>query len=337
LSQGTATYTYSENGELLTKTDGGQTTYNYDVLGNLTSVTLPDATLIEYIIDAWNRRIGKKVNGTLERAWLYKDGLHPVAELNGSGAVVSRFVYSSKNNIPDFIIKGGVTYRIISDNLGSPRLVVDTTTGIVAQTMDFDELGNLIADTSPEFQPFGFAGGLYDSDTGLVRFGARDYDPETGRWTNKDPIRFAGGDTNLYGYVLNDPINLVDLSGLLNRVKLGVGVFNLGNAVRLTVQGVGLTAAGLVVSIVGGPVPATPLFATAFLKFNSARTTAIRASKQLGESINEDFCEESLKNLLGLFPFGDKFDDDDEPSPFEADLLGNTSILDISGELLSIF
>src|SRR5690606_36494049 len=62
--------------------------------------------------------------------------------------------------------------------------------------------------------PFGFAGGIYDRDTGLIRFGMRDYDPETGRWTSKDPILFAGGDTNLYGYVMNDPINFVDPTGL---------------------------------------------------------------------------------------------------------------------------
>ena len=47
-----------------------------------------------------------------------------------------------------------------------------------------------------------------------MRFGARDYDPRVGRWTAKDPIRFAGGDANLYGYVLGDPVNLVDPSGL---------------------------------------------------------------------------------------------------------------------------
>jgi RHS repeat-associated protein len=63
------------------------------------------------------------------------------------------------------------------------------------------------------FQPFGFAGGLYDADTGLVRFGARDYDAYTGRWTSKDPILFAGGDTNLYVYVGNDPVNEVDVDG----------------------------------------------------------------------------------------------------------------------------
>ncbi|MBU1388574.1 MAG: RHS repeat-associated core domain-containing protein, partial [Proteobacteria bacterium] len=61
----------------------------------------------------------------------------------------------------------------------------------------------------------GFAGGLYDADTGLVRFGYRDYDPDTGRWTAKDPIGFSGGDTDLYGYVLNDPVNFVDPEGLI--------------------------------------------------------------------------------------------------------------------------
>lgn len=48
----------------------------------------------------------------------------------------------------------------------------------------------------------------------VYRFGARDYDPLVGRWASKDPIRFAAGDSNLYGYVMQDPINLVDPSGL---------------------------------------------------------------------------------------------------------------------------
>jgi hypothetical protein len=47
-----------------------------------------------------------------------------------------------------------------------------------------------------------------------VRFGARDYDPDMGRWTNKDPIGFAGGDTNVYAYVGSDPVNDLDPTGL---------------------------------------------------------------------------------------------------------------------------
>ena len=76
-------------------------------------------------------------------------------------------------------------------------------------------LGNIITDTNPAFEvPFGFAGGLYDRDTELVRFGFRDYDPDIGRWTAKDPLFFVGGDTDIYGYVLNDPTNLIDPLGL---------------------------------------------------------------------------------------------------------------------------
>jgi RHS repeat-associated protein len=215
LSYGGTTYTYTANGELQSRTVKGQTTqYTYDVLGNLLRVDLPEGTQIDYIIDGENRRLGKKVNGTLAQGFLYQDQLEPVAELDGSGNVVARFVYGCKQNVPDYLLKGGVTYRILSDHLGSPRLVVDTTTGAIVQRMDYDEFGNVILDTNPGFQPFGFAGGIYDQHTKLVRFGARDYDAETGRWTAKDPIRFRGGLSNLYGYVLNDPVNFTDPSGL---------------------------------------------------------------------------------------------------------------------------
>ncbi len=209
-----ATYTYTGSGQLLTKTIGGQpTTYQYDALGNLVSVALPDETVIEYVVDGRSRRIGKKVNGVLVQGFLYQNRLKVVAELDGDNTVVSRFVYASQGVVPDFMIRDSHTYRILSDLRGSPRLVVEASTGTVAQRMDYDEFGNVIQDTNPGFQPFGFAGGLYDSDTRLVRFGARDYDAEAGRWTAKDPSGFATGDTNLYRYVRNDPINLFDRSG----------------------------------------------------------------------------------------------------------------------------
>src|SRR5207249_8685665 len=115
------------------------TTYQYDVLGNLRSVTLPDGRQIAYLIDGQNRRIGKKVNGTLTQGFLYQDSLKPIAELDGSNCVVSRFVYATHVNVPDYMVKGGVTYRIITDNLGSPRLVIDVATGTVAQRMNYDE------------------------------------------------------------------------------------------------------------------------------------------------------------------------------------------------------
>ncbi len=215
LSYGGNTYQYTASGELKSKTNAeGTTVYDYDVLGNLRAVTLPDGTKIEYVIDGLNRRIGRKVNGVLVQGFLYQDQLNPVAELDGSGNVVSRFVYGTRSNVPDYVVMGGVTYRFITDHLGSPRVILNVATGEIAQLMDYDEFGKVILDTNPGFQPFGFAGGLYDKDTGLVRFGARDYDAETGRWTCKDPIGFDGEDTNLYSYVWNDSINFTDPEGL---------------------------------------------------------------------------------------------------------------------------
>ncbi|GLS04988.1 hypothetical protein GCM10007860_21370 [Chitiniphilus shinanonensis] len=215
IAYGNRQYQYSANGELQQINVGGAISqYQYDVFGNLRQVTLANGGQLDYVIDGQNRRIGKKVNGVLVQGFIYQDQLKPAAELNGNGEVVSRFIYAGKANVPEYLVKGGETYRIITDQLGSVRLVVNSQTGEVKQEIDYDAWGNVLADTNPGFQPFGFAGGIYDRDTGLVRFGARDYDPQVGRWTAKDPIGFNGGDSNVYGYVKNDPVNKIDPSGL---------------------------------------------------------------------------------------------------------------------------
>jgi RHS repeat-associated protein len=125
---------------------------------------------------------------------------------------VARFVFGSKPNVPDYFTTSAGTFRILSDHLGSPRLVVNTSTGATVEEIDYDEFGNVTNDTAPGTIPFGFAGGLYDGDTGLVRFGARDYDASAGRWTAKDPIRFRGG-MNIYVYAGNDAVNKTDPTG----------------------------------------------------------------------------------------------------------------------------
>jgi len=147
------------------------------------------------------------------QAFVYQDSLKISAELNVANQIISRFVYAGGINVPTCMIKNGITYRIITDHLGSPRFVVNGATGAVAQQLDYDEFGNVILDTNPGFQPFGFSGGLYDSQTQLVRFGARDYDAQHGRWTSKDPIRFSGG-INFYSYCNADPVNFCDWNGM---------------------------------------------------------------------------------------------------------------------------
>jgi RHS repeat-associated protein len=215
---GSTTYTYTRNGDLSSKTVGAPpaTNYTYDAFGNLLHVGLPSGTNIDYLVDGENRRVGKKVNTTLTQGFLYQDALNVVAQLDGTGALVARFVFGTKPNVPDYYTTSAGTFRILSDHLGSPRLIVNTSSGATVERIDYDEFGNITQDTSPGLIPFGFAGGLYDKDTGLVRFGARDYDASVGRWTSKDPIRFKGGSFNLYGYGLSDPVNNMDPSGLAN-------------------------------------------------------------------------------------------------------------------------
>lgn len=221
LSYDNATYGHNAHGQRTQKTVGAAITgYSYDPIGNLRQVNLPDGRVLTYEVDGRNRRVGKRINGALVQAFLYDGQLRPIAELDGTGAVVSQFVYAIGVNVPDLILKGGSTYRVITDHLGSPRLIVDTATNAIVQRMDYDAFGKVEQDTNPGFQPFGFAGGLYDRDTSLVRFGARDYDAETGRWTAKDRILFRGGDANLYAYVGSNPIMYIDPTGSTWEVPL---------------------------------------------------------------------------------------------------------------------
>jgi len=218
LTYGEFTYTYTPNGELLTKTDsltGEVWGYSYDVLGNLRSVELPDGSQVEYVVDGQNRRVAKKIDGEVVQQWLWSGQLRIAAELDGSGSVVAQYIYGDKPNVPELILQDSKTYRVITDHLGSPVMVVniEDATDVLFEAR-YDAWGNrtvLIGDE--DAVPFGFAGGMVDADTGLVRFGARDYDPAIGRWASKDPIRFEGGQTNIYAYVGNDPVNFTDLMG----------------------------------------------------------------------------------------------------------------------------
>jgi RHS repeat-associated protein len=217
LTYGAEAFSFGASGELQVRTNAltnENTRYTYDGFGNLTNVLLPDGKQIGYLIDGQNRRVAKTVGGSIVQAFLYEGQLRPVAELDSSGNVVTRFIYGTRVNVPDYMIRFGIQYKFVTDHLGSPRLLVNSSTGAVVQQLEYDEFGNVIVDTNPGFQPFAFAGGLYEPATRLLRFGTRDYSPDLGRWMSKDQIGFSGGDANLYGYVLGDPVNLVDPDGL---------------------------------------------------------------------------------------------------------------------------
>jgi RHS repeat-associated protein len=114
------------------------------------------------------------------------------------------------------MVREGQTYRFIFDDIGSVRAVINAATGVAAQTIDYDARGRVVSNSNPGFQPFGFAGCLYDAVTGLCHFGAREYDASIGRWLSRDPSLLDGGDENAFVYAKSDPVNRADRDGLVD-------------------------------------------------------------------------------------------------------------------------
>ena len=172
----------------------------------------------------------------------------------------------------------------------------------MVKKLEYDTFGNVISDSDPSFaMPFGFAGGLRDADTDLVRFGFRDYDPETGRWTAKDPILFAGGDTDLYGYCVNDPVNLTDFEGLFSKWTF-IGAITGAVGGWMTVTGVVLQVPVIIGTItVSGPML---LVAGAAITLYDVWDSVVTTPKSIGEKAGERIrklrksCDEALDEAL---------------------------------------
>ena len=213
LAAGTTTYGYDADGRLRQVVRNGDiTTCHYNTDGTLAALDLPEGRQISYEHDHLGRRVARSIDGVRTHAWLYGEGLTPLAEYDGTGNLRTLYIHAG-GATPVKMVRSGATYRIVSDHLGSPRLVVDSA-GAVIRQIDYDSFGNVVDDSNRSFDlAVGFAGGIADPDSELIRFGARDYQPSTGRWTGKDPIFFHGG-LNLYGYAGGDPVNNADRIGM---------------------------------------------------------------------------------------------------------------------------
>jgi RHS repeat-associated protein len=233
IKKGDVSYSYSAHGDLSTRTNnvtGEVSRYKYGVFNNLRSVILDNGKVIDYKSDVAGHRLVKSIDGMVQKKFIYDNDGFLVGELNPDDSLRSIFFYLTQSHSPDGMLKDGVSYKFIKDHLGSIRFVVNANTGAIEQSIEYDEFGVVIQEIGAGFQPFGFAGGVYDSDTKLVRFGVRDYDPEIGRWTTKDPSLFNGGDANLFGYSFQDPVNFVDPSGLAGLFFVSGGAAGASNA-----------------------------------------------------------------------------------------------------------
>ena len=178
------------------------------------AVDFPDGRRIEYAYDACGQRREKRESGRLVEAYRW---LAPLRLLEfHDGGEWWRLVYDPEraSRAPVGVTNGIDLFLIYSDHLGTPLALANLDGGIV-QTMQYDAFGNLLATRGDAVRlPLGFAGGLFDADTGLTRFVWRDYDADTGRFTALDPLGAKGGDSDWYGYCVDDPVNRVDAWGL---------------------------------------------------------------------------------------------------------------------------
>ncbi|UFS62754.1 polymorphic toxin type 33 domain-containing protein [Sulfurimonas sp. HSL-3221] len=238
---GQNTYAYDDDGYLSEKTTPeGTTTYEYGTLGELIKVVKPDGTVIEYLQNANNQRVAKKINGQIVEKYLWKDLTTLLAVYDGNDNLISRFEYAAGRMPYKMTTGSGKVFYLAYDQVGTFKYAYEKPLFLFLgdrKAVKYDTYGNILSDSNPDVKvPFGFAGGLYDPDTKLTRFGYRDYDAYTGKWMAKDPIGFAGGDTNLYGYVLGDPANFIDPTGKFAFLiplfpTIGVAVLGIGYSI----------------------------------------------------------------------------------------------------------
>ncbi len=210
LQVGDETYTHDDAGFLVQK---GDMTLTYSTRGELLRATLPSGETVEYVYDGFMRRVAR-IDATGVEHYFYGDPnrLDRITHIRHQDGTLSTLYYGPAGRLYA-IQRSGATYYVATDQVGTLRLVVDSS-GQVVKRVDYDSWGVVLSETGDFDFPFGFAGGLQDPATGLVHMTWRDYDPESGRWTSRDPSLFSGGQVNVYIYVSNNPINLWDPAGL---------------------------------------------------------------------------------------------------------------------------
>ncbi|MFD2611240.1 fibronectin type III domain-containing protein [Paenibacillus gansuensis] len=206
---GNTAYEFDADGFM---TKRGDDTFRYGPKGELLEASANE-DFIHYTYDGMGRMTARE-DAQGKTQYLYGNRMHPksVSAAVGPDGVVTWYHYDLSGYLLG-LERNGIRYETVTDQAGTPVQVLDAD-GKLVKEMKYDSFGVQLSDTNPSFKlDIGFAGGIADEDTKLVRFGSRDYDPVSARWTARDPIYFDSGQANLYAYVNNNPIVVRDPCG----------------------------------------------------------------------------------------------------------------------------
>jgi RHS repeat-associated protein len=210
---GTTTYTYDADGNRISQTDAaGTTTYTFNQLNELVAVSGPGVST-GYNYDPLGNCISQTVNGVTTNFQVAPTNLpEVVATFNGNGSLIAHYTYGV-GLVSQVSASGSADYYDFN-NIGS-TVGITNASGIYVNQYAYLPFGETIAISAAIANSFTYVGMLNvrDDGAGLLDMQTRNYDPTTGQFVSRDPIGLAGG-ANLQRYVLNNPIQRFDPTGL---------------------------------------------------------------------------------------------------------------------------
>lgn len=202
---GVQAFSYDDEGQLAT---GYGNDYTFDYEHRLVGV----GSTVQYSYDGIGNRLQAVRDGATTR-YIYDASGNLLAEADGNNTVTNYYIHGL--GLMAMVTPADQLYCYHFNTIGSTVAMTDASQ-VVVNKYAYDPFGYNVAMDVQFEQPFKFIGqlGIMTEPNGFYYMRARYYDPQVGRFVAEDPSGFAGGDLNLYAYVGNNPIVLMDPSGL---------------------------------------------------------------------------------------------------------------------------
>jgi RHS repeat-associated protein len=205
--------------------DGAGNTYGYDLKNNLTSFSNSSNSFI-YSFNARNQRVSKTGNGTTTY-FIYDENGNLLAEYDSSGTILAEHIYL--NGLPVAVVKNNTLYYVHTDQIGTPRVITDTSNNVVWHWDNVSAFGaNPATENGLTNYNLRFSGQYFDKESNLHYNNYRTYNPFLGRYMQSDSVGLVA-DVNTFRYAGNNSLSNFDTLGLDTLVQLS------GNSIQIIV------------------------------------------------------------------------------------------------------